>query len=261
VVDVGRCLSQANRRLYRYGRYYNVKIDLEPDANTTFEVFTLRDDWAVQKGFQLAYSQYLKNSQEEMASLGKNRIARWSDFRVFHGQAGSAPLVGPVFTDNGINSRELVGTGEFEETQVTIGSGVEKRFTWAETGSASQYSILEEYDKVGNAQSSPSSLVGGDIAYDDLATDVDANQAGNLETKGNLPPYDQNGVTADGPLVKIATLDSSNPNAQKLSTGFFTAPCGLVIIRQAAPSNIQEKYSLTVKSGDYKGVHAPSMLE
>lgn len=259
IIDVGRCLSQSNRRLYRYGRYYESKIDLEPNSNTSFDVFALRDDWAVQKGFQMAYNMYLKNSAEEMDALGSNRMARWEDFRVFHGDAGGA-FVGPVLFEGGA-AIELVGQGEFQDTQVTIADGTEKRFSWASTGSASQYSVLEEYDKVGNAQPTPSSLVGGEVAYADIDTEMDAGQAGNLETKGNLPPYTENGVNANGPLVKIATLDASNPNAQKLSTGFFTAPCGLIVIRESTPSNLQQKYSLTVKAGDYKGVHAPSMLE
>ena len=260
VVDVGRCLSQANRRLYRQGRYYEAKIDLEADTGQTIEVYALRDDWAVQKGFQLAYAQYLKNSQEEMAAMGENRIARWSDFRVYHGQPAGVPFVGPVFYE-GATGVELVNQGEFQDTQVTLADGTEKRFTWGSAGSLSQYSILEEYDKVGNAQGDPSSLVGTNVAYDDIETGMDATQASNLESKGELPPYDQNGVNADGPFVKIATLDASNPNAQKLSTGFFCAPCGLVIIRTSSPVDIRAQYSLTVKAGDYKGVHAPTMLE
>ena len=264
-IDCGRILSQANRRLYRQGRYYKVKIDLESDSATKFEVYTLRDDWAIQKGFQLAYAMYLKNSSEEMEALGQNRMARWEDFRVFHG-AGTVNSnyvdVGPVFSsDSGLTSRELVGQGEFQDTQVVIADGTEKRFTFAESGTASQYSILQEYDKVGNAQGTPNSLVGTAVAYDDIETEMDAAQAGNLETKGNLPPYDQNGVNANGPYVKVATLNASNPEASKLSTGFFTAPCGIVLIKQEAASDIRGKYSLTVAAGDYKGVHAPSMLE
>mgnify|MGYP001341221503 CR=1 FL=1 len=262
VVDCGRILSQANRRLYRQGRYYKAKIDLDADSATKFEVFALRDDWAIQKGFQLAYDMYLKNSAEEMEALGQNRMARWEDFRVYYGlPTGAFVLVGPQFTPNGITDHELVLQGEFQDTQVTIADGTEKRFTFADTGSASQYSILEEYDKVGNAQGTPNSLVGSAVAYDDIETQMDAAQAANLETKGNLPPYDQNGVNANGPFVKVATLNAANPEASKLSTGFFTAPCGIVLIKQEAASDIRGKYSLTVAAGDYKGVHAPSMLE
>jgi len=260
IIDTGRTLSQVNRRLYRQGRYYEVKIDLEADSNTAFEVFAIRDDWAVQKGFQLAYNAYMENSKEERAHMAKTQIARWEDFRVEHGVPSSV-VVGPQLQEAGLPV-DLLSQGEFELTQVVIGAGTEKTFSWASVGTGSVYSILEEYDKAGNAQQSPTSVVSGvAVPYDDLSTDVDAAMAENLEGKGNSAPYTAAGVNANGPFVKIATLVSNSPNAQKLSTGYFCAPCGLIMIRQAAAADIRGQYSLTVKSGDYKGVHAPSMLE
>lgn len=259
-VDVGRCLSQANRRLYRYGRYYNVKIDIDADLNNQIEVFALRDDWAVQKSFQMAFAAFEKNASEERQMMSGNQIARWSDFRVAPGQAANE--MGPVF-HQGASARELVGQGEFVNTQVIDDAGTARTFTWDDTTSSSQYSVLSEYDKAGNAQTSPSSLVSGNVVpYEGLTSEVDGLMMNNLEAFGDNPPYDRDTVNANGPFVKIAVLDASTPNAQKLSTGFFTAPCGLVIIRKTpAELDLREKVQLTVKTGDYKGVHAPSMLE
>lgn len=264
IVDVGACLSQANRRLYRYGRYYNVKIDLEADSNTQFDVFALRDDWAVQKGFQLAYAAYQRATEDERAHMSENQIARWEDFRVNHNL--TAGVVGPVLSETG-NDTVIVGQGEHAFTAVVDATGNNHTFVWTGTG-ASVYNVLEEYDKAGNAQAHPHSLVAGNsIPYEDLESDVDGLQANNLEAFGDNPPYDRDGVNSGDPFVKIATLVSNSPNAQKLSTGFFDAPCGLVLIVQnntaGSPiySDISGRYSLTVKGGDYKGVHAPSMLE
>jgi hypothetical protein len=259
-IDVGRCLSQANRRLYRYGRVYKSKIDLEPDSNTVFEVYTLRDDWAVHQGFKLAYEAHRKNSEDEAAMMADSQKARWADFRARVGIAGDQP-VGPQFNNGSIGGvANLLNQGEFAETFVVDGAGAARTFTWAPVASSSEYSILAEYDKVGNAQTTPSSTVSG-MAYDDLDSTIDASMMNQLETQNDNPPYDRDSVNATHPWVKIATLDSSNPNAMKLSTGFFNAPCGLILVVQAAYSDIAGKYSLTVQAGDYKGVSAPSMLE
>jgi len=81
-----------------------------------------------------------------------------------------------------------------------------------------------------------------------------------LQIQGNEPPYDATGVGADSPWVRVATL--STGSSQKLSTGFFKAPCGLVIFDSSEVINVNvNALSWEVKAGDYKGVHAPSMLE
>lgn len=259
IVDVGRCLSQINRRLYRYGRYYEVKIDLEADSNTSFAVYALRDDWAVQKGFQLAYNAYLKNSKDEREHMSSKQIARWEDFRAVSGLTGED--AGPVLWQ-GSTPRELVLQGEFNNTSVVDELGTQRSFRWVGATSGTTYNILEEYDKAGNAQSAPSSTVtGNELPYGQLTDEIDGLMANNLENFGNEPPYERDGVNSNGPFVRIATLNASSPNAQRLSTGFFTAPCGLVYVVKLSTESIQNKWSLTVKAGDYKGVHAPSMLE
>ena len=85
LVDTARCLSVMNRRLYRFGRNYEVKIDLRNDHVGQVQVFALRDDWAVQKAFQMAYQEYLDNTMQERENLSSNMIARWEDFRVRDG--------------------------------------------------------------------------------------------------------------------------------------------------------------------------------
>jgi hypothetical protein len=79
-----------------------------------------------------------------------------------------------------------------------------------------------------------------------------------LQGAADNPPYDKNGVNAPTPWVKIAELGATG-GAQRLSTGYFTAPCGFVVIYSTS-GNVGN-LTFEVKSGDYKGVHAPSMIE
>lgn len=256
ILQVDQELSKLNRRLYRMGRYYECKIDMRPTADVLFEVYALRDDWAVQKGFQMAYDQYVKNLADEKASLPKSQLARWRDFRVETGATGAVLNAKLHQSDT---TGVILTTGEFELANVTDAAGGNRTFTWSNSPSSSQYGILLEHDKSGDAQATPDNLsaVG---PYEDIDSDTDAGSYNHLEQDGNDPPYEKDGNNRSTPFVRVATLGAA-AGVQKLSTGFFTAPCGIVLIVGPNTSWNSDLMSMTVKSGDYKGVHAPSMLE
>ena len=79
-----------------------------------------------------------------------------------------------------------------------------------------------------------------------------------LANRGNLPPYNHTSFT-DNVWVKICTLDNSgdsNPagsTTSRMSTGFFNAPCGLVVIKPSISHQLAGDVRMTVKSGDYLG--------
>lgn len=256
ILQVDQELSKLNRRIYRMGRYYECKIDMRPTGDGLYEVYALRDDWAVQKGFQMAYAQYVKNLKDEKASLPKSQLARWRDFRVETGCTGAALNAKLHQSDS---TGVILTAGEFELANVTDAAGANRTFTWSNSPSSTQYSILLEHDKSGDAQVTPDNLsaVG---PYEDIDSDTDAGSYNHLEQDGNDPPYEKDGNNRSIPFVRIATIGAA-AGVQKLSTGFFTAPCGIVLIVGPNTSWNSDLMSMTVKSGDYKGVHAPSMLE
>lgn len=256
ILQVDRELSKLNRRLYRMGRYYQAKIDMRPTGDGLYEVYALRDDWAVQKAFQLAYNNYVKNVADEKGSMSKSQIARWADFRVAPGATGALLLSKLHQPDT---TAAILATGEFELANVVDQAGATRTFTWSNAPGGSEYSLLNEYDLAGDAQGAPSNF-STPGPYEDIDADTDAATFDHLEGDGNNPPYDANGVNATTPFVRIATLGAA-AGVQKLSTGFFTAPCGIVLIVGPNASWNSDLMSMTVKSGDYKGVHAPSMLE
>lgn len=259
LIDGASIFSRLNRRLMRYGRYYEFKVDVRPDyAGTAIEVYALRDDWMVQKGFQMAYQQYLKNTADERSALG-NQVARWEDFRVEPGLTLSLNNADPVeLTGNG--GYTVLNAGTFDLANVVDSSGVRRTFTWGVPG-ATQFGILQEYDKAGNAQLDPSSTTVGTAAYSEIDSEVNDLTHDDLQLDNREPPYDQNGVHAGSPWIRLGVLGTGAGGVQRLSTGFFTAPCGLVLLKGF--SEVSDDYSVTIeaKSGDYKGVHAPSMLE
>jgi len=259
-INIEQYMSKVNRRLYRQSRCYSMKIDIDATATQTYNVYALSDSWMNERALKMAYDMYLENSEDERDRLKKGNIARWADFRVNSGT--DYQKCNPLqynWTAGPPQPVELAA-GEFTFTRVVDSAGVQKEFSWG-APSLSKYSILEEYDKAGNAQASPNAST-NDVPYDDLMADDNAAMAADLQNLGNLPPYDANGVSADRTWVNIATLSAGA--AQRLSTGFFKAPCGIVLITAGAAGTEQVATSplrWTVKAGDYKGVHAPSLLE
>lgn len=256
-VNIEQLLSKVNRRLYRQARTYEAKIDLEAnlEGSGQIHVYALADNWMNSQAMKMAYAMYLENSESERSRLGEQQIARWEDFRVMSGS--DITQVDPLQYDAGFNAIPLTA-GEFALTQVVDAAGVTKEFTWG-NASGSRYSLLEEYDKAGDAQPAPSFKT-NDVPYSDLMADDSAAMALDLQNRGDLPPYDATGVLEGSPWVRVATL--STGSSQKLSTGFFKAPCGIVIINASGAVNVADgRLSWEVKAGDYKGVSAPSMLE
>lgn len=259
VLDTARALSVINRRLYRYARVYPVSISMIPIENQTVEVYALRDDWAVHQGLKMAYEQYLKNTEDERKNLG-SQVARWEDFRVEDGIAAVhnellPKLHDPTFTGTGA----ILSAGEFALSNVVDQSNTRRTFTWGAPGGG-QYGILQEYDKSGNVDldtSTPTS----DAPYVDIDSEVNEGTHDDLQTDGNAPPYDRSGVNAGTPWVKVATLGAGAAGQQRLSTGFFNAPCGLVVLVGNSDGWNSDAMMFEVQKGEYKGVGGKSLLE
>jgi len=258
--DAGRLLSITNHRLYRQGRNYHIRIGAHKSYTGRAQVFALRTDWMVANAWKLAFQTYMNNSKEELAVLAKNGgKARWQDFRVLDGWTASPQsIVDPVYyTPSGTLSRIVAGENTYV-SEVHDEAGVNRFFTWG-TGTASRFGMLEEYSLIANTSSSPSApLV--TAAYSTLDDDNQDGQLSQLSTDGNLPPYSANGVEDNTPWIKVGEIGVDPSGVQSLSTGYFSAPCGLfVIVCDVAPGADTSSFFLEAKSGDYKGVHSESM--
>ncbi|AXH76976.1 MAG: putative replicase [Circoviridae sp.] len=260
-INVEQLLSKVNRRLYRHGRTYDFKIDMDPDAAQVYRVYVLSDSWMNEKAFQMGYDMYLENSADERERLKTSNLARWADFRTHTAFSHEYGHANPVQFAEPPGAAHMFTAGEFDQTIVVDAAGVTKSFSWGPSA-ADKYSLLEEYDKAGNAQTSPDAVT-GDMPYDDLMADDDAAMAATLQTHGNAPPYDATGVSSGKTWAQVATLRATTAGT-KLSTGFFKAPCGFVLItagNSETESPVLTTLQWTAKAGDYKGVSAPSLLD
>lgn len=267
-VDVARLLSKVNHRLYRQGKTYQVKVELDNRSDAAvgpaqYDVYALTDTWYVQKAWQLARATYMDATADERGKMSSQKIARWEDFRVTNGVSGATD-VNPLQY-----SMALAGVdntdGEFQTSRITLADGSTQRtFTWSDSPSASEFGILFEYNKTGDTDAAPSTIDASN-AYAGTDGGVHESQMDDLADRGNFPPY--NATTfSNNVWVKVATLDNSagvNPGASaghsRMSTGFFNAPCGLVVIVPSISHNMTGELTLTAKAGQYKGVAAMNM--
>ena len=266
VLDVGRNLSVVNHRLYRQGKTYQLRLDIDNRADTNqrpaqYDVYALTDTWYVQKAWQLGRANYLKATADEREMMSEQKIARWEDFRVNPGITGALTVVPYQYTN------ALTGAantdGEFAATEITLADGTTQRqYSWGVT-TAGEFGLLFEYNKSGDTDGAPAS-VDPDNPYSGTDVGVHESQMDDLAGRGNLPPYNRTDFT-DNVWVKVATLDNSGGANSgfsadaRMSTGFFNAPCGLVVIVPSISHTLAGDLSMTVKAGKYKGVAAMNM--
>ena len=270
ILDVARCLSVVNHRLYRQGKTYQVKIDLDnrPDETnpgmSSVDVYALVDTWYIQKAWQLARATYLRSTADERQSMSSQKIARWEDFRVSAGVASPSTTVLPWRYNNTFGGA-INTSGQFNLSTITLSDGTTQRnFTWGSTGGAN-LGMLEEYDKTGDTDLSPSTGSASN-AYAGTDGNVHEAQMDDLRVDGSEPPYAA-ATFGSQVWVKVATLDNSGSNSpsvaqgsSRMTTGYFNAPCGLIVLRPSVPDTaIQGDLTLTVKPGKYKGVAAMNM--
>lgn len=257
LVDTARFLSVENRRLYRFGYAYNVKVDLRPDwTGSTIQVYALQNNYDLHQAYKMAFQMYLDNTKEERAVLG-SQTARWEDFRINEGVLAAVNQARPVHM-NPTGTFSVDNSGEFALSTVTDTAQVSRTFTLGQT-SATQYGILEEYSKAALVSDSPE-YTHIEAPYANLINQLDDNTANALQNNGDSPPYDDDADTG-GFWRRVGVLGSGAGGVQNLSTGYFEAPFGLVLLM--GYSEVTEAYSceLIVQSGSYKGVNAITMGE
>jgi len=256
--DTGKLLSIVNRRLYRQAKCYQVKLDLDVDITlatpTEVEVYALRNNWDVQRAVALAKQTFDDAHADERRIAGSN-LARWNDFRIQNG-------VTTTFSDPCTYDQALALTvddvGEHAWSSVDD-AGTEKYFSLA-PAVANTLNIFDEWIKSGRTSATPSTPI-TTVPYDGVNSDDNSDiEMANMGQDGNLPPYRET-ANADH-WVKVATLyfRPTPDGVQRLSTGYFDAPLGLVVTKH---NNSQANGSLkmTVKTGDYKGVHGTNMYQ
>ena len=263
IVQVDQHLSQLNRRLYRQGRCYSVKVDLQSGLadNTQYTVYALANTWMLKKAWQAAFENYLNQTKEERATF-KGNLARWNDFRLnlTGSYSGAGSLVAALVDSSGAETPLI--DGEFLVSRIADDAGTTRFYGLGASASGTTFDILGEFDNLGRASREPSAGT-GTVAYGATDTDLQDAEITDVTDVGNSPPYAENDSHSANPWRKVGVLHSDT-GGQRLTTGYFDAPLGIVVIVGTAAHKIVSagtELSVEVKAGDYKGVHSTAMFD
>lgn len=261
ILDVGQTLSRTNHRLYRQGRNYCQRLTLDPSATTTYNVFALRDDWMFHNAWKKAYQTFMNNHKEELQQL-RDGAARWFDFRINDSITVGVEMQPVRYDINTLGAATPLKAnyGEFEFSHLFAEDGTSRGLNVQLTSPGISYGILHEYDKMGSTDLDPN-VPEIQAAYEEIDDDLKSAAVEQLQTEGNAPPYSTNSYIAAAPFVKVAQIGIAASGAQRLSTGYFNAPCGLIILIPSSGdiSAGAVELCLEMKPGKYKGVHGPAM--
>lgn len=230
-VSIPRCLSRANHRLYRESMNYYAEVSLTSAAPTNVDVYALQPTWYVLGALKAAKQHHDKAMKEERSVVDQSR---WYDFRIAHDFPTATYAEGNVWGfDQALSAVAVHTAQELDESKVIDHAGINRIFTLREpTGGTVQaaiaYNVFEEFDQMGNVDTTPTLPVGSSGPYEDLIGKQDIENVEYLQTRGNEPPYNQN--SWDAVWVRVGQLLISATGTQTVSTGVFQAPLGLILL-------------------------------
>jgi hypothetical protein len=263
-IQLDKMLSGLNRRLYRQGRVYRVTVTANATGDPTqvLNVYTIANTWQFRKAYHLARKMYDRSHQDELEAGVKR--ARWLDFRVKPSPTG----VGNIGATAIRYSSNALSTGSPNIDEYTVSSvnktdGQEREFHVMGDTTGSSWGILYEYDRIGDADVGIENIQPGTGPYYDLFDDLQYQEASTMTGDANAPPYDADRLQSSEHMVRNAVLKATASGTYRQSVT-VDAPLGLIYIDTTGVDHLlQTGYSLDVQvhAGDYKGVHAPSLLQ
>lgn len=240
--------------MYRQSRVYSMKVDMDIDstlAPSGVDVYVLNDTWDLHGAYKLAMKSYYNAMKEEM-EIGGGQVGRWMDFKIASGVASD--LLWPVAQSSSLVDDRL-DNGEHQYSQVKdSGTATTRIFSLAAVTTGSEWSVIQEWSNSDATDDDPTSIRPS-TPYSDLTDELDDGNLDLLTSQYNEPPYSQ--TTQQSVWRKVTTLKVGAGGEQKLTTGYFDAPLGIVILG-GFPSDSAGTRGITVcfQGGDYKGVKA-----
>jgi hypothetical protein len=185
--------------------------------------------------------------------MNAGKVARWNDFRI--GGLNSFGDTRAVQFAKAVLTPEEFTAGQFDLATVVDQTGQQRSFT-VDNNVALTYDIFAEYDNQSGTSSDPEVPSTG--PYTGLLPNLETAAAEAISEHGSEPPYNASGY-GNAVWVKVGTLHLAS-GRQRLSTGFFTAPLGMIALTGVGFLS-EPDIQVTIKGGDYKGVMSHSMLE
>lgn len=291
-IDIGKDLSNINRRLYRQGMCYHVANITVHDSQGSARVLfsTAPNTWALHTAWKLAFQAWKKQRAQVLSSgSGVMKSGKWADFKVYlnkeHVYDADWPRVRedeeqPINQDTGEwnYSNITFNRSSVQYDDYAIGLMGQHQFsaiTNETTPHDSQYDgylsmleMLQEVrvlpvtgDAVEPSDVEESILMGMNLYEDDVVEDI----LEELTGEGDEPPYaldivggstNPSADTGAWPARECHIASQFSPMAQ---VGGFPVPCGLMQIETTSGDDNTIGLLIELAPGDYKGVSAYPM--
>jgi hypothetical protein len=269
-ISIPQELSKLNHRLYREHKNYYAEVTLNTAVATPQPVlvYTLAPTWYVLGALRAAKRMYDKAMKDERQMVDQ---ARWHDFRldIENDMPAAYNQLVSYGLDQAMTAAAAHTADELLPARVLDSNGVQRTFTLRATtgtvqGPGTAYNVFQEYDAMADTPIDNPAVSSGVAPYDDLIEEADTENMGNLQFRGDVPPY--NGDSFDAYWVQVGELHSSPSGNQSATTGFFQAPLGLVLCVGAVDAHIdggltidRTRVTVNVMPGSYKGVHSDAL--
>ena len=258
-VSLSDTMSKINHRLYRMTRKYFVDVKLHnPSRGTVVDVYTLNNTWMLDKAVAYARAAYEKSVKEEKKLLGK-QLARWHDFRLNLNPSDGNVVAFTALNPMAVNADNMtpvaLTAGDFTNS-VSRDEDTNASYAFGLWEGGSQYNILKEYEKSGSTEDSPDDI---EISAPYAAIDDETSTTTfvELQEQGNEPPYDKDNMSDQKLFRHVGQIFTKNDGTQKLSTGNFCAPLGLVLL--VSDGGTSGQVCIHMKKGNYKGLASEAM--
>lgn len=266
-VDIGQCLSLINHRLYRQGRMYRCRVSItEPGATGGAAITTLPDAWWSRESYTKIRKIWMKRVEDIKEVQGKEGIGRWNDFKIgydnsHHDNFGSALKPMLVTDATGTQAAMASSNEEWNLSELMDNDGNNNSFRMLGTSGTNEIGLIATYSNITNIFApDPDESGSGAHIYADFAPQSAGGDDSDMDDQGDYPPYHETAFpqmeVLQGQILNVYGLGAAENAAgiQRLSTGYFDAPLGLLRINPMA----NQELTIEVQAGDYKGVHAPA---
>ena len=275
-VNVPDLLSRTNRRLYQQVRCYEAQVQViqsGSDLTRRYDVYTLSNAWWVKKSIEMAKAVYLHSTKEERALLGDRR-GKWNDFTIETGtyqNYANAFQYSPSTSSDDITAAEVATDETLQEGQSgassqegdqDLGADYAYNFTIGtsdSTGSVRSYNIFDQY-LLTRQHVTPADTRANPYAE---LMDLDNSAMESIKKDGDNAPYDLDAFPSPWVLADSVLLDRNPGHATRSVSRMVTAPLGVIMIKKKTFDGSEVNFAdneflIHVKSGTYKGVHAPA---
>ncbi len=286
-IDIAKMLSAVNRRTYRQGCSYdvaNITFHDSDSSETFIKVCTAPNTWATQLAWKMGFENWMMQQRAALDVLGLERFGPWYDYKVFlnadHVDDGDKA----IFIDNEGNTLSTTGSAT-----TSPGEWIPSTYEIAQPGdvdpsevkivlmgpTSSHVSLLQELENVIQTPeedlklpSTASDSVWNKLSPQQPDVEVMAEVMASLEDDNDFPPYHLTiipgagtagtGRPSDPWVIREACIPGGG--SHMVSTGGFTAPCGLICIETFQATNDDTiGVTLELVPGNYKGVSARPM--